>query len=81
MSFLKDSFEYYQPKVREKDFPKTTFRTRYGRYEFIVTPFGLTCNRYFMDLTNMVCRRMLDELVLVFIDVILIYSKNEKINK
>nr|GFC95975.1 reverse transcriptase [Tanacetum cinerariifolium] len=33
---------YHQLKVREQDVPKTTFRTRYGHYEFQVMPFGLT---------------------------------------
>nr|GEZ78588.1 putative reverse transcriptase domain-containing protein [Tanacetum cinerariifolium] len=31
-----------QAPVREEDIPKTTFRTRYGLYEFQVVPFGLT---------------------------------------
>nr|GFB27241.1 reverse transcriptase domain-containing protein [Tanacetum cinerariifolium] len=33
---------YHQLRVREQDVPKTTFRTRYGHYEFQVMPFGLT---------------------------------------
>nr|GFA46230.1 RNA-directed DNA polymerase homolog [Tanacetum cinerariifolium] len=33
---------YHQLRVREEDIPKTTFRTRYGHYEFQVMPFGLT---------------------------------------
>ncbi|KAJ9543214.1 hypothetical protein OSB04_022921 [Centaurea solstitialis] len=33
---------YHQLKVREEDVHKTTFRTRYGHFEFIVMPFGLT---------------------------------------
>nr|GEW52654.1 reverse transcriptase domain-containing protein [Tanacetum cinerariifolium] len=33
---------YHQLRVREEDIPKTAFRTRYGYYEFQVTPFGLT---------------------------------------
>ncbi|XP_076912208.1 uncharacterized protein LOC143570440 [Bidens hawaiensis] len=46
---------YHQLKVREQDIPKTTFRTRYGHYEFLVMSFGLTnAPTTFMDLMNRV---------------------------
>nr|GEV45682.1 hypothetical protein [Tanacetum cinerariifolium] len=63
---------YYQLMVQEEDILKTTFRTRYGYFEFTVMPFGLTsAPAIFMDIINNVCKPYLDKFVIVFIEDIL----------
>ena len=70
---------YHQLRIKPEDMPKIAFKTRYGHYEFIVMPFGLTNSpAAFMDVMNGVFRTYLDKFVVVFIDDILIYSKDKE---
>jgi hypothetical protein len=70
---------YHQIKIHPGDIPKTAFSTRYGLYEYLVMSFGLTnAPAHFMYLMNSILVSELDKFVMVFIDGILVYSKNEE---
>jgi hypothetical protein len=70
---------YHQIKIRSSDIPKIAFSTRYGLYKYLVMSFGLTnAPAYFMYLMNSVFMQELNKFIVVFIDDILIYSKNPK---
>jgi hypothetical protein len=68
---------YHQIKIHVEDIPKTAFSTRYGFYEYLVTSFRLTNKpAHFIYLINSVFMPELDKFVMIFIDDILVYSKN-----
>ena len=68
---------YHQLRIKDVDVHKTTFRMRYGHYEFLVIPFGLkNAPTAFVDLMNRVFRPYVDQFVVVFIEDILVYSKD-----
>ena len=68
---------YHQLKIRQSNVSKMVFKTRYGHYEFLVIPFGLkNAPTAFMDLINRVFHPYLDQFAIIFIDDILVYSKN-----
>jgi hypothetical protein len=69
---------YHHMKIRPSDIHKTAFSTQYGLYEFTVMLFGLTnAPTFFLNLMNKVFMEYLDKFVMVFIDDILIYFKND----
>jgi hypothetical protein len=66
-------------RIKEDDINETTFRTKYGHYEFMVVPFGLSnAPTVFMCLMNGVFREYLDKFVIVFLDDILIYARTKE---
>ena len=66
-------------RIKDEDIGNTAFQTRYGHYEYIVVPFGLSnATVTFMFLMNGVFKEFLDKFIIVFLDDILIYSKSEK---
>ena len=70
---------YRQLRIKDADVHKTAFRTRYGYYEFLVMSFGLTnAPAAFMDLMNRVFRSYVERFVVVFINYILMYSKDRE---
>lgn len=70
---------YHQVRIKEEVIYKTTFRTRYGHYKFVVVPFDLTNDpTTFMCLMNNVLHLYLDKFFIVFIDDIQVYSENEE---
>lgn len=69
---------YHQVCIKEEDIYKTTFHTRYGHYEFVVAPFGLTNALATFVCFNSVFLPYLDKFLIVSMYDILIYSKNEE---
>jgi hypothetical protein len=70
---------YQQIRVRPEDIPKMVFTTRYGLYEYLLMSIGRTnALAHFSYLMNSVFMPKLDRFVVVFIDNILIYSKNKE---
>ena len=70
---------YFQLRIRPEDISKTAFTCKYGLYKYTVMSFGLTnAPAFFMHLMNMVFMDYLDVFVVIFIDDILIFSRQRQ---
>ena len=65
--------------MAEHSIPKIAFRIRYGHYKFLIMPFGLTnALATFMSLMTKTFQPYLNQLVIIFINDILIYSPSRE---
>ena len=70
---------YHRIRIREGDEWKTAFRTRYGHYEYLVVPFGLTnAPATFQAFINQALRGLIDDFCVVYLDDILVFSRTEE---
>ena len=68
---------YHQIRVHLEDVHKIAFRTRYGHFEVLVLPFGLTnAPATFMHLMHSIFREQLDDFIVIILDDILVYSQD-----
>jgi hypothetical protein len=74
---LKDA--YYRLRIKAGDEWKTAFRTRYGHYEFLVVPMGLTnAPATFQAYINKALRGLVDDFCIVYLDDILVFSRTQE---
>ena len=73
---------YYNVRIASGHKWKTSFRTHYGSFEFLVMPMGLTnAPATFQHFMNDIFQDMSNVFVVVYLDDILIYSKLEHVHR
>ena len=70
---------FHQIRVRPEDVEKTAFNTKYGQFEYLVMPMGLrNAPATFQSLMNRIFHDCIDEFLVVYMDDLLVFSKNEE---
>ena len=70
---------YYQVEIAEEDRWKSAFKTRYGTFQFLVMPFGLSgAPATFQRLMQNIFINELDEFVVIYLDDVLVYSRTRE---
>ena len=70
---------YHHIRIRKGDKWKSAVRTRYGHYKYKVMPIGLVnAPAMFQATMNHILPEFIDHWVVVYLEDILIYSKNQK---
>jgi hypothetical protein len=69
---------YYRLRIKEGDEWKTAFKTRYGLFKYMVMPFSLAnAPTTFQAYIHKALGYLVDSICIVYLDDILIYSKDE----
>ena len=69
---------YHQMRIKEGDKRKIALKTWYGHFEYQVMPFGLfNAPASFQDYINKILAKKLNIFVIIYLDNILMYIKNE----